>query len=276
MKETGLQFYRHAQVSEHIIGIEDVIGVKVFLITGNRHAALIDTATGFGNLKEYTDKLTTLPYTVICTHGHIDHAGGASWFDKVYLNPLDYELEKHHCSLEMKKAHNNSSAPVPRNYISPARTKPFTPLNAEMRFDLGSVTVRACPMPGYTAGMTCILIEEERSMILGDGCNPNTWLFLPESSTVEQYKKSLLAFKNKYSDLFDTVYLSHGPTAKYPPGLIDDCIDICDDILNHRDDAVHFEFMGNQGALAKSVNTDGRRPDGKLGNIVYNPKRICE
>ncbi|MDR0375671.1 MAG: MBL fold metallo-hydrolase [Treponema sp.] len=35
------------------------------------------------------DKPATLPDTVICAHGHIDHAGGALWFDEVYLDPLD-------------------------------------------------------------------------------------------------------------------------------------------------------------------------------------------
>jgi glyoxylase-like metal-dependent hydrolase (beta-lactamase superfamily II) len=276
MRGIGAQFYRHTRISEHIIEIEDMIGVKVFLITGDRRAALIDTATGFGNLKEYVDKLATLPYTVICTHGHIDHAGGASWFDEVYLNPLDYELEKYHCSYEMKEKHNHTAVTVPENCISPVRTKPFTPLDDGMRFDLGGMTVRACPLPGHTAGMTCILIEEERAMILGDGCNPNTWLFLPESSAIARYKKSLLAFKSAYSDLFDTVYVSHGPAAKYSPGLMDDCLETCDDIMNRRDDAIHFEFMGNQGALAKRAGADGRRLDGKLGNIVYNPERIFE
>jgi hypothetical protein len=44
MREIGAQFYRHTWISEHIIKIKDMIGMKAFLITGARRAALIDAA----------------------------------------------------------------------------------------------------------------------------------------------------------------------------------------------------------------------------------------
>ena len=79
-------------LTEHVTWITDPTGVSAFLVKGEREAALLDTCVGFVGLKEKVEGLTSLPLTVILTHGHGDHAGGAGEFEKVYMHPADKEL----------------------------------------------------------------------------------------------------------------------------------------------------------------------------------------
>src|SRR5699024_1665588 len=47
-----------------------------YIVKGSDRAVLIDTGFGYGDLKSVVDELIDLPYDVICSHGHPDHAGG--------------------------------------------------------------------------------------------------------------------------------------------------------------------------------------------------------
>ena len=80
------QFFTHEIVHQHVIKITDLSGVYAYLVEGEHTAALLDTGTGVGSIRDYVSSLTTLPIIVICTHGHVDHIGGAYGFDKVYLD----------------------------------------------------------------------------------------------------------------------------------------------------------------------------------------------
>lgn len=274
-------YFKDFIIDGALTAIEDPVGVRCYLIRGSERAALIDTGTGLGNLAEHVGSLTALPLTVICTHGHIDHAGGASRFGRVYLPEADGELERRHCSYGMKLKQNellisNGSEPVPPCDIAPQRTEPFLPLIDQSRFDLGGLTLVACAFPGHTRGMTCILIEERREMILGDACNPRVFLFGPESSSVEEYRSSVLDFKKRYASAFDTAYLSHGPSNTIDPAILDDCAELCTDIMEGRDDALPFAFMDERGTMAAAVNDAGNSANGRLANIVYDSARIMK
>ena len=53
---------------------------------------MIDTGSGFGNLKKVIETLTDLPYVVLNTHGHLDHVGGNHEFGKAYLSEKDFKM----------------------------------------------------------------------------------------------------------------------------------------------------------------------------------------
>ncbi|MDU4927909.1 MBL fold metallo-hydrolase, partial [Clostridium sp.] len=72
-------------VTEHIIRIVSPCQVCMYLIVGKRRAVLLDTGFGLGSLKSYVKTLTSLPYDVVVSHGHLDHAGGAGEFKEVFL-----------------------------------------------------------------------------------------------------------------------------------------------------------------------------------------------
>lgn len=82
-------YFEKEKLDPHLTAIADPSGVRCFLVEGSERALLIDTCSGVGNLAEYVATLTDKPLTVWVTHGHVDHVGGAGWFDTVHLNAAD-------------------------------------------------------------------------------------------------------------------------------------------------------------------------------------------
>lgn len=102
-------------------------------------------------------------------------------------------------------------------------------------------------------------------------CNANVFLFDGSASSVEEYKQSLLKLKGMEGQ-YDRVYFSHGPVER-DKTILDDCIELCDEIMEGRDEKIPFDFMGIHALQAKKGDFNGRA-DGRLGNIIYNPDRI--
>ena len=93
-----MKYFTHERISERIVRIIDISDTASYLVEGDERACLIDTGSGIGSLRTYVESLTSLPYDVILTHGHVDHASGAGEFEdkKIYLHPKDRELMKVH------------------------------------------------------------------------------------------------------------------------------------------------------------------------------------
>lgn len=260
--------------------ISDITHVFSFLVEGDREAVLIDTGSGVGDIKAFAESLTEKPISVILTHGHGDHASGAAPFERVYLSQADWELVSYHASMEQKKDYvsfvlGDRAAALSDDDFCPERTAGYLPLTDGQIFDLGGVVLEAVPVRGHTQGMTCILNRTERSILFGDACNPSVFLWDQESSSVEEYKESLLQLKKREPE-YDTVYLSHGVPV-IDKGILDGVIQVCDEILNGKSDEEPFHFMGYQGLkTAKATDGQGMRKDGGLGNIVYNSQKILK
>ena len=69
--------------------IEDALGVCFTLIVGDERALLVDAGYGVEDVADYVRSLTDLPVTLWLTHGHHDHALGATRFEEVRLHPDD-------------------------------------------------------------------------------------------------------------------------------------------------------------------------------------------
>lgn len=273
-----MEFFQYEKILPNIIKITDVFQVAAFLVEGKKEAALLDTCCGYGEMQSLVGKLTTLPVNVICTHGHVDHAGGSYGFEKVFLNENDYELVKEHTTVAFRRSAIESvvsSDLIKDESFVPQRNGSYKNLYDGQIFDLGGLTLEAIALPGHTQGMTCILFRELRSLLLGDGCNGFTFLFSPESSSVQAYKASLQNLLFKHGDRFDTVIFSHGHNTGSKE-ILNDCIQLCDEIMNGKSDNIPFEFMGQSALIAKAMNQDFSRIDGKTGNIVYNPNRVLD
>ena len=268
-----MEFFTAEKISPSTMKITGLTGVAVFLVEGAEKCALIDTGTGVGDLKAFIDSLTDKPVEVILTHGHCDHAGGAAGFEKVWLHKNDWELVKHHASMDMKTdyAHFTTGKELPLADFAAERTAPYLPLEDGQTFDLGSVALEILPVPGHTQGMVCVLNVEERTVLFGDACNPSVFLWAEEASCVEDYRRSLQNLK-KQEGRWNTVWLSYGPTA-VSKEILDGVIAVCDEILAGTNDWMPFDFMGNALRIAKKEK-DHVRLDGGLGNIVYNPEKV--
>src|SRR5438067_11227169 len=55
------------------------------LLIGDRHAVLIDTGCGIGNLRRVIESLTEHSVTVINTHTHLDHLGSNNQFSDIVM-----------------------------------------------------------------------------------------------------------------------------------------------------------------------------------------------
>ena len=97
-----MNYFTDIKINDHIYQIKDRMGVLMTLIIGNEKALLIDTGYGIYNIHEHIKSLTTLPITVVNSHGHMDHSCGNYLFDEIYIHPKDFNLCTLHNSKEWK------------------------------------------------------------------------------------------------------------------------------------------------------------------------------
>ena len=269
------------EIMPGIYSITDMAGTASYLAVGTKRAALIDTGIGLGSLKAFVKEITQLPLDVIGTHGHLDHMGGAGEFDEVYLSRRDFDLAAGQTVQEREAyvrgmfalMHPREEWPFKTSDFIPVRTAPYKPLDDTKVFELGGITLRILPLPGHTQGSAAVLFEEERAVLLGDACNPGVFLFGDGASSVEEYKKNLELFKQKYEALYDRVLVSHGGPF-IDKAIVDHVIAICQEIMDGTDDHDPVLLHGHSACNAKKAGAFGQRLDGGFGNIVYDPDKI--
>ncbi|WP_164860140.1 MBL fold metallo-hydrolase [Actinomyces wuliandei] len=88
--------FTDTRVSRHVTRTHDPRDVHMHLVTGRQRALLVDTGYGVGDLAALVTSLTDLPLTVVLTHGHIDHAFGASGLTDVHMHPADLPVLARH------------------------------------------------------------------------------------------------------------------------------------------------------------------------------------
>src|SRR5215207_10158385 len=84
------------RLTRRVVRISDRLGVLMYLVIGRERAVLIDSGFGVGDLRAFLGALTDRPLTVLLTHGHVDHAFGAGWFEDVRMHPADREVLETH------------------------------------------------------------------------------------------------------------------------------------------------------------------------------------
>ena len=272
-----MKYFETECVSEHIIRIKSFLGMCAYLVVGQEKAALIDTCEGIGDLKKVVKELTNKPCFVILTHGHFDHVNGCGQFDEVYLNKKDFEICQRDSSWEFRQNRlqeqlGEKATEIPKTDFILPKEDIFKELEDGATFDLGNICLRAIEVPGHTQGMTCILIEDERTIIFGDACGTCGLLFKEESSTIVEYQNSLLNLK-KWENQYDTVLRNHGNYCS-PKDVLDNNIELCKSIINRTDDKEPFLYRGVEHLLAKKIDEKLRRIDGKEGNIAYDESHI--
>lgn len=265
--------YKSKKISPHITQITDPSGVFLFLVEGENQALLVDTGTGFRGLRETVDALTDKPLTVLLTHMHPDHAGGASAFEKIHVHPDDIPAFRDQ-TLEDRMEYACSQLPhahlTEADFLPPVTDEShFLPMADGTVFDLGGIQAEVIHVPGHTLGSCCILFPQERSILFGDACNCNTLIMF--ESSIRQYRESLRKLQT-FRHRFERVYYSHGMEPEGPGRSLEDNIELCTEILEGRDDAIPCDFLGMPGYRAKAIAPNFLRLDGKYGNIVYTEK----
>lgn len=269
-----MEKYRYEKLSQHIYRIIDLMDVCCYLVIGNEKACLIDTCSGFGNIKEVVNKITDKPVFVILTHGHHDHTGGSILFDEVYLNRKDLPILHHFGQIDKRYEDIKSFLPnveISIDDILPVKENDLLPLEDEQIFDLGGLHIKMICVKGHTPGMMCPLIIEERTIIFGDACGVAVMLLDEYSSCVSEYRNSLHRLKN-YESEYDIIYRNHG-TFFSRKNLLDNVIECCNLVLDKKDDHYPCRIHGFDLFAAKEFNHAGRK-DGIEGNLLYILEKV--
>lgn len=155
---------------------------SVFVLEGRERALVIDTGIGIGDLKAMIQKLTAKPLTVVMTHGHGDHTGGAGQFGEYFMNEADFPIFDPQADIASRRGY---AAIFPQ--LHPDRYYPWTeadivewnapvkriPMEDGQEFDLGGRVVTAYACPGHTPGSMVLLDEKSRFLFAGDALNCN-------------------------------------------------------------------------------------------------------
>lgn len=282
------RYFKTKEMGKGVIRIEGPSQEFCFLVLGEKKAALIDTGAGFGDLHALVRQLTGLPVQVLLTHGHMDHCGGVFGFGEAWLNPADEALFYASTDVATRRDYvtfttrqmgqplevTDDEFPAPR----PIR---LHPLRDGDRFDLGGRSLLAIEVPGHTHGCTAFLDRENRLLFMGDAGNNSTFLFVPESTTVEEYYAALGRLKREYYDAFDTYYICH-VISPLPKSCLDDLLAICEEILAGRNPGLPVPFgvpvSCDPGAVRIACPVEGEiartRTDGGVGNLLFDRNRI--
>lgn len=146
-----------------------------YLLLGNDRALLIDSGLGIANIRKITDRLTTLPVTVIATHVHWDHIGSHGSFDRVLVHTLEQNwLEKEFPLPPVVVRNQLMKEPCifPADFQADTyavwQGKADGIVNAGDILDLGGRHILVYHTPGHAPGHMCFLDIEREWLYSGD------------------------------------------------------------------------------------------------------------
>lgn len=264
--------FKSEKITDAITRITMPGSVFAYIAEGTNEAAVIDTGFGLGPFREYVEEiLNGKKYDLILTHGHLDHASGASEFDRVYMHPADLKVAAAHTDKQLRFGFLNQNYPeLTLNDLVDAKPDGYEPLEYGQIFDLGSEKLEIVNLGGHTPGSVGVLFQNERILLAGDACCSFTLMFGgDESLNVKQYHDNLVSTWNEYHDKFDTMIYSH-PHNYGGPHVMTEMIELCEEILEDKDDRIKsVGLFGKVSYIAKQVNEQHVRPDGRIANLQY-------
>jgi glyoxylase-like metal-dependent hydrolase (beta-lactamase superfamily II) len=202
---------------------------NMYLIAGAERALLVDTGWGLGDLAGLVASLTSLPVTVINTHGHPDHILGNGQFREVHVSEDDLFLVNVFMRPEIRVrvlANIEPDTPPPtfdRERWATVMPEAILPIREGHRFDLGGRTLETIAVPGHSPGSLCLLDRDARLLFSGDTLLAGTlWLHLRDSRPLHEFRENLMRLRGFAGD-FDTLMPAHGKP-RLPVTLLDDII----------------------------------------------------
>lgn len=191
------------------------------LLIGERHAVLIDTGCGIGNLRRVVELLTSHPVTVINTHTHLDHLGSNNQFSNIMMfdHPRSRSVSRDGAPQEVLfwELINDKvvTPPWPRGFDREnAALLPFAVsrwLKHGDVLEIGGMQLMVLHTPGEAPDHICLLDRTHRILFCGDILlNGAVWSHL-DGGDVRALHTSYELLMRHY-DEFDFLMPSHnGP-----------------------------------------------------------------
>lgn len=201
------------EVAPNTWRIDDHGIANVYLVIGTQRALLVDTGAGAADLRGFVQSLTSLPLSVINTHGHPDHAGANFQFGAIMAHVADFAAIRQLATPEDLRAHADmlGGAVVPASdlYKGPVHPLTLTAVKDGDVIDLGGRTLEVIEAPGHTPGEIVLLDSRNKLLFAGDNSNTLVWLFLSNSLPLETYLRSLEKVETRAGE-FSRVLPGHG------------------------------------------------------------------
>lgn len=210
-----MENYQIRQIDEHTWQLLDPFRTYLYVLEGTEKAILLDAGNGFSGLRETVEALTKKPVTVVLTHGHFDHTGGAAEFSECLIHQKDAEVLKEGFDPVYKPSRVDFFS---RIYDVPLKSEEREHLirakqpehlqfikNGEI-LDLGGRTLEVIETPAHTGGSICLLDRENGYLFSGDTvCNREILVYFDHSTCVEDVKRQnekLLMRRNEFTQIW--------------------------------------------------------------------------
>lgn len=245
------RLYPMVQFRKDTWEIDEFDCASIFLIIGEERALLIDTGFGIGDLRGAVEMLTDKPITLVISHSHADHCGGAYQFEEAWAyekSPLvtgTVDPRFANRTLEQKNAarkddirliasrqkghlgyayslHNLYGYDIDEMYEHTAdEPQPvYHPIKDGQEFDLGGRVITAYYAPGHAMDEMVFLDHKERILFSGDAINYNTTMAgIPIEESIG-YLRRLQSMHDQY----DVIYNSHHDFRALGAPLGEDCL----------------------------------------------------
>jgi hydroxyacylglutathione hydrolase len=268
----SMEWFEVKEVGDAIWAIDDRGSDLMYLVAGRERCLLIDTGWGVGDLSTLVASLSSLPLTVVNTHGHPDHVFGNGQFGQVYVHAADEAAAHELASSEMRTwaVDNVLPKPLPADFQfdawAVAEPGALETIQDGCVFDLGGRTLEVILVPGHTPGSVCLLDRQARVLFTGDSVLPRAiWLHLDESLPLSRFHKGLQRLQT-FSDAFDHILPGHADLQSLPLSK-----DLLDDLLAGIGRILSGELVGR---AERTLVGDGLRCGFDLSAIVYRPDRL--
>jgi len=276
MLSRALPFY---EFKEGIFEIDEFDCASIFVIVGEDRALVLDTGTGIGDLRWVIEnRITQKPYDVVITHNHTDHAGGAGFFDSVWVHEQDadwYNTEigpelanrKWYAGLICQREDKSYAYDIEKDIVKWPKEPEKKQLRDRQTFDLGGRKVTIYHCPGHTKGQ-CVAIDNlSQTLYISDACNRQLLLSSKLAETKEKVTKiaadslkHLYQMKGReFIDIYNAHHDFRGVGAPLEVNVLPNAIKCLEGILN---DSVIFKPVKDPLS-----DTGGKKLVAEYGNV---------
>ncbi len=258
---TSSDWYKIDEVEENIFILEEPHHVQSYLVNSRTHSALIDTGTGFRNIRNAIKHILRDKVIVLNTHWHFDHVGGNVLFGTIAISGTEARLIERSLDNKMMmeiyiKPSMDLGITFPDDFLSEVYeikgSKASFFIEDGDRIDLGERALEVISVPGHTHGSLAFLDNRTRSLFSGDFIYKAELYAHLEDSDMDEYIDSLIKLKQRSSE-FNNIYPGHG---EYPltKAFIDSVLSGFEKI---KSGAAPYKIIENMGTKAQFYQFHG-------------------